>query len=148
VKQTISIGLLFVLLVASVQPTVAFHFCGGTFHSVAIGSAERNDCCGNDMDTEPAGDFSPGGEIVISEPAFPCCSDYTIEISTDTYQISSVPSIAPPSYTMDFLFAPCLPYSVANNSELSVLHLPTISPPGNPPPCATDILAFTCILRI
>jgi hypothetical protein len=148
VKQTISIGLLFVLLVTSVQPTVAFHFCGGNFHSVGIGSAESNNCCGNDMDTWQAGNFSPEGEIIFSEPALPCCSDYTIEISTDTYQISSAPSIAPTPYPADFLFTPCLPYSVANNSELPVSRLQTIFPPGCIALHTTDLLTLICILRI
>jgi hypothetical protein len=142
-KRTISILLLSVLLVTALEPTLAFHFCGGSFHSVGIGGELRT-CCGGEMDAEPAGAPS----LTLSEHHEPCCSGYAVEISTDTYQIPSVHPTAPAALRMDTLFVPCLPYSVADNYALSASCLRTTFPPGGLPRHTVDRLSLNCILRI
>jgi hypothetical protein len=111
-KRIVSTLLLFLLPLVAMQPTLAFHFCGGSFHSAGIGEAGRRCCQGGMVDACP-------------RPSL------------------AAPTPLPPVLPLSCL--PCLPDCI---SVLPPLHLPTISPPGNPPPCATDILAFTCILRI
>jgi hypothetical protein len=148
VKRILSISLLFVLLVAAVQPALAFHFCGGHFHSVRMGGAGHADCCGNNMDAEPAAGFPEDGETAFSEFEIPCCSDYVVEIATDTCQRSSVHSIAPAPSAAASFFTPGLPCSLAGNPALPALRLQTIFPPGSTCFHAGSLLALICILRI
>jgi hypothetical protein len=139
-KRAISIFLLFTLLVTAVEPTLAFHFCGGSFHSVGIGDAGRS-CCAGDMDAEP------GGSTALAEHQESCCSGYTVEISTDNYQKTSTLSTIP-ALRMDTLFIPYLHCSVADNYSLSALYLKTTFPPGGHPNHTADLLALICVLRI
>jgi hypothetical protein len=100
------------------------------------------------METEPAGKFPPDGTTALSEPLTSCCSDYTVELSTDTCQRSSTLSAAPAPYPENLPFAPFLPYSMAGNAELPVLYLQAGFPPGSQAFSAADVLALICILRI
>ncbi|MDR1555418.1 MAG: hypothetical protein LBS88_00085 [Tannerellaceae bacterium] len=145
-KRAVSIGLLLVLLVTAMQPTLAFHFCGGSLHSVGIGSAGRM-CCGGEMDAAPTGEASLAGTIALSESAEPCCSGYTLDIATDTYQIPSALPTVPVLPPMDFLPPSCFPCSIADDYELSALSLPTAFPPGISTQYTSDRLALICVWR-
>jgi hypothetical protein len=146
-KRAISIGLLFVLLATAVQPTVAFHFCGGSLHAVGIGYAGDN-CCTGGMDEEQAGGSPRGSAAVFSEARVPCCSDYAIELSTDTSRGPSVLSVAPGPCQADSFLTPCTPGSLADGYELLALGLQFVFPPGKRLFYTADLLTLICILRI
>ena len=146
-KRAISIALLFVLPLTAVQPTLAFHFCGGSLHAVGIGYAGSN-CCTGGMDAGQADGSRQGGAAVFSEAALPCCSDHTIEISTDTYRAPSVLPAAPGACPADSFPKPCLPASLADGYESQPLSLQSVFHPGERLFYTTGLLTLICILRI
>ena len=146
-KRAISIALLFVLPLTAVQPTLAFHFCGGSLHAVGIGYAGSN-CCTGGMDAGQSDGSRQGGAAVFSEAALPCCSDHTIEISTDTYRAPSVLPAAPGACPADSFLKPCLPASLAGGYEPPALSLQSVFPPGERLFYTTGLLTLICILRI
>jgi hypothetical protein len=81
-KKVIAVFLAVITFVASSHVTVAFHYCGGEFHSVALVSATVENCCeGEDLEHR-----SPcNGAEFQSEK---CCSNHIQQISTDDFQIT------------------------------------------------------------
>lgn len=78
-KRILSILLLFLMLIAGMQPTLAIHFCGEKLQSVQISNEQKAEsCCG--MNHQNAADihekFLPKG----------CCSSHEVQLSTDDYQ--------------------------------------------------------------
>jgi hypothetical protein len=141
-KRGLSIFFLCILMAAAIQPTFAFHFCGGSFHSAHIGGAPRS-CCEGEMDEEAA-DFAAGAEPAFAVPQVPCCSNYTVEIATDTYQAPAAFSLV---VAAPIVFLPAI-LSVADTACLPICLLQTIFPPGSPTHHTSDLLALFCILRI
>jgi hypothetical protein len=67
-KRTVSIVLLIVTLVSSVQATLVFHYCGGKFHSAGLLKNELpKSCCDGEHKN--------------------CCSNELLKIATDNYQL-------------------------------------------------------------
>ncbi|MDR1357718.1 MAG: hypothetical protein LBJ58_08630 [Tannerellaceae bacterium] len=142
-KRIISILLLIVLPVMAVKPTLAVHFCGGSFHSAGLGEAGRA-CCGGMA--EDAGGEDAGGGVAVSDYAEPCCSDYTLALSTDTYQLQQTVKAVPLQHVADSLCA------VFNPSATSIYALPVpvrqkIFPPGAVHRRAQERLALVCVWR-
>jgi hypothetical protein len=125
-KKGITSLLLLLVLVATVQPTVALHFCGGHFHSIAIGSP-RKSCCGEAMKG--------------------CCSTYTIEITTDHFQLpDQTPDLKAESLIIQpvvFLTDIIRIYTITTSSLIQ-----TVFPPGQLVQSGMEILIRICILLI
>jgi hypothetical protein len=99
------------------------------------------------MDAETAGDASPVGATTLAEPVEPCCSAYTLEIATDSYQKPSVLPTATILHPLDFLPVPCFLRSLAEDYELPVLRLQTVFPSGLSTRYTSDRLTLICIWR-
>ena len=81
VRRIISIFLAVVMLFASSQVSVAFHYCGGELHSVMLSDTEADDCCG-ERDCTPV----QNTESTFQET--PCCSNHIEQINIDDFQVS------------------------------------------------------------
>jgi len=137
-KRFISAILFLVMLVAAVQPTVAVHFCGGNFHSIGIGEGKRS-CC---PVVCPEGELA--GDVSLSEPVASCCSDYAIEIATDSCQQPPVVSLGDVFQTV---FA-CLPVYLSYEAVSLPLLSDVSFPPGGLAKHNTNILLLHCTLQI
>lgn len=94
-KKTISISMLLILLVVSLQPAIAMHFCGGRLDSISLfESAEKPACCEISSTTAPTQhhcevsnskhpDFYHSTGELISEN---CCDTQNIHFQTDDFQ--------------------------------------------------------------
>jgi hypothetical protein len=146
-KRIVSIVMLFLMAVSAVQPTVAFHFCKGTFVSVGLGGGDGC-CCGKAAADSPCGSEEPplpGNRI--SEPYSSCCSDYPVELSTDDFQVSASEYAASGGAAIVPLFLPAdeLPGYAGRDDARMIRYL---SPPGGVARSGMDILALICTLCI
>jgi hypothetical protein len=136
-KRIISILLLVVLTVMAIEPTLAIHFCGGSIHSVGMVKAVKT-CCGGMADDD--------WRTVVAEPAGHCCSDYTLELSTDDFRL---PATAKTVSFHDISLMPAVLHFLPFHREYEppVLISQTVFPPGATLH-ASATLALICIWRI
>ncbi|MDR1102390.1 MAG: hypothetical protein LBL42_01410 [Tannerella sp.] len=142
-KQTIATVMVLWMTLSAIQPALAFHFCGGALVSVGLADAERC-CCGKETgdDTDCA---TP--DDGIAGPVESCCSNYTVELSTDEFRTTPAACCGEKTPATAPVALPAVRLSgcdVWNDASL-IQHL---SPPGLPVAGATDLLARICTLRI
>ncbi|MDR2847755.1 MAG: hypothetical protein LBV39_01485 [Bacteroidales bacterium] len=133
------VSILLILLMAGVstQPTLALHFCGGSLHAVSLRAVDaEKSCC------KKAGKHAPKGTS-FSKAAGRCCSDYTIEVTTDTFQQQQ--EITTDVYSSVSL----LPYLVSDSLPYpnSYFPLQRIYPPGSLALQNADLLTRYCKLN-
>ena len=147
-KRVVSSFMLAVLLLAAIEPTLAFHFCGGSFSSVGIGK-EIKSCCEGMADVESAAyaEDREGSAPVLSEPVKRCCSNYSVEFSTDKYQIPFI-TASFVDLKADFYPAICLFHVVFNGGNFALPLLQNLFPPGNTKICAANLHILHCVFRI
>jgi hypothetical protein len=143
-KRAIVAILTGILLLAGIQPTVVFHFCQGNLHSVGMGEVPPSCCMAEGEKEAAAMGFS------LSETTGSCCSNLTVELSTDNFRTPDVISTAgSPTENIVPLpyFLPAAMHCTANPYLL--LYTQAAHPPehaaGDSP---IDILSLHCILRI
>lgn len=147
-KRVVSSFMLAVLLLAAIQPTLAFHFCGGSLSSVGIGE-EIKSCCDEmaDVESTACAEDLEGNMPVLSEPVKSCCSNYSVEFSTDMYQIpfttTSFVDLKP-----DFYPAICLLHVFFNRSSFALLLLQNLFPPGDTETYTNNLQILNCVFRI
>ncbi|OAV71555.1 hypothetical protein Barb4_00602 [Bacteroidales bacterium Barb4] len=133
-KRTLSILLLFLTLAAAVKPTLAFHYCGGSLHSVSLtGDDLQRSCCGGEEEEGEAGS---------------CCSDYTVEVATDDYQTPqqevsvgiSSHDLLPAFFVSDRL--------LKRDAPDDFLIIQRSFPPGGLAEYDADLLSLICVFRI
>lgn len=135
-KRLVSIFLLLLMLAASVQPTLALHFCGGELHSVRLGG-NLTSCCKN---ARTIGD----AEGVFFQKA--CCANYQIDIHTDTFQPQDAATdIVPLVACISCLFSALMLPDTDGDFFAARLNVPPDSLTYPPP---TDRLTQFCIFRI
>jgi hypothetical protein len=149
-KRIISTGLLWVMVLVAVQPTLAIHFCGESFRIITFDEAGENLCCC----MKEAGDSgcfhdmrSVPEDGVLAEPVQSCCFDYVTEWSTDDFRS------APDGFSSETasVFSPCL--FTADTWDGYPARKPasaiqSVFPPGGFAKYGADLLAFICIFRI
>jgi hypothetical protein len=138
-RKITALFLLIVTLLASSHATVAFHYCGGNFHAVAIAGFEKISCC-----EEKKGHETHGNENEISNT--PCCSNHYLEITTDDFSVTPTIVTDHPNGFQPVLFNPCLP--LGSDITVAMQTLTYIFPPGNLAESGIDLLLSICILRI
>ena len=124
-KRLFSIFLLMIMLLAAMQPTLVFHYCGKSLRSVGLEQTQTNHCCSGS-----------------------CCSDYKVTIATDDFQTARQESV-------DFRPLTCSPVLVVLSDFVwqwreifTPLISPFVFPPGGFARCGVNWLTFICIFRI
>jgi hypothetical protein len=131
------------MAVTAMQPALAFHFCGGALVSVGLADTGRC-CCGKETGEDAE---CPAPDDGIAQPVESCCSNYTVELSTDEFRTTpdtccgKEPSAAGTAVLLAAGWSGC---DVRNDAPL-IQHL---SPPGTPAASGTDLLALICTLRL
>jgi hypothetical protein len=82
-KKIIAVFIAVVTFVASLNVTVAFHYCGGEFHSVALAATAVKGCCEGEDEHR-----SVGADNIAVLQGEECCSSHIQQISTDDFQIT------------------------------------------------------------
>jgi hypothetical protein len=147
-KQAISIFLIFVMSFTSVQTTWVFHYCGGHLHSIGLaGGKPEMTCCGGRMETAAAANDGEGLHTVSAPPA-PCCTNHTVEISTDDcqtpQQANETAGTYPVANPVLFLSGRLSGWSEPVDSRI----IQSFFPPGGLAKYTADRLALICIFRI
>ncbi|MDR2804966.1 MAG: hypothetical protein LBB85_04890 [Dysgonamonadaceae bacterium] len=127
-KRAISIFLLLIMSLVAAQPTIAFHYCGNHLRSVEIsGSNTQTSCCGTKS----------------------CCSNYTVQMATDHFQLPQHASSAEIQMLLlkPVLF-PLFDNLLTREESNFFLLLQTVFPPGGLVKYNVNLLALICILRI
>ncbi|GEM_PF-6863610 len=75
-KRTVSISLIILTLLVSIQPVLYFHYCKGELNSVSVQSPQTNSCCSE----------MPSQGINKSN----CCNDLSVIISVENYEAKQV----------------------------------------------------------
>ncbi|GHT07868.1 hypothetical protein FACS189426_02120 [Bacteroidia bacterium] len=127
-KRLISIFTLAILLLTAVQPTLVFHYCGGSLHSVGwVNNELPKSCCGGEHKN--------------------CCSNETLKIATDDFQLQQQDLTA----FAQLVLNPVL-FVLSENLFLSessgALVLQNIFPPGGLAKYNTAIIHLNCVYRI
>ncbi|MDR1672964.1 MAG: hypothetical protein LBS09_05845 [Bacteroidales bacterium] len=137
-KRMTSIALLLLMAIASVQPTLSLHFCGGKFHSLQLNGNDA-DCCPH-AETDNA--LPQNGERSLFNATDSCCNNYVIDASTDDFLQQEVAIHAVPSLSA---FLPEDESIVRRCANLPLCR--HIFPPDN---CFVhnELLAQLCIFRI
>jgi hypothetical protein len=126
-KRIISIFMLTILLLTTVQPTLIFHYCGGKFHSVSLVKTESKSCCGGEHKS--------------------CCFNEILKIATDDFQVQQqdLTEFAP------LVLNPVL-FLLSDNLQPSessdALVLQHIFPPGGLAKYGAAIIQMNCVYRI
>ncbi|MDR0865689.1 MAG: hypothetical protein LBO74_12270 [Candidatus Symbiothrix sp.] len=128
-KRIISTSILTILLLTAVQPTLVFHYCSGSLHSIGLVNNELpKSCCGGEHKN--------------------CCSNETLKIATDNFHVQQqdITEFAPlVQNPILYLLFDNLFTSESNDS----LALQNIFPPGGLARYGgADILHRHCVYRI
>jgi hypothetical protein len=140
------------MLPTTVQPTFAFHYCGGVLRSIGVmnGSLRASCCCAAETGAacshseDPLQRPADNDGATVRKLVKTCCSDYTIEISTDHFQTVQTEScfvLRPVS------FLPCQSLNLSNCCRLPVQQY-GFPPPGKFAGHKADLLTLICIFRI
>jgi hypothetical protein len=126
-KRVLLFFLLSVMSLVAIQPTLAFHYCGGSLHSVGMTDEEpQKSCCGKSA----------------------CCSHYTAKLTTGDFQLpqqdSTIGTDLVPNSILHVLFDTIL---IERDSTDSLV-LQRIFPPGGLAKYNADLLTLVCIFRI
>jgi hypothetical protein len=144
-KKGLALFLLLMMLATSVQPTLALHFCGGHFRSLAIGDV-RKSCC--EKNKQMKANALPDTKTAdFFQPVNSCCSTYTINIATDTYQSPKQSTIEAKSLVIHPVLFPCDFLSKENTFSFTSLDQ-TVFPPGKFALHNVDLLTLICIFQI
>jgi hypothetical protein len=142
-KRIIAIGMLVILSVTSIRPTVALHYCGGVFHSFGLtGEGMEAGCCG-EMGEEGLPGGGAGAGVTISATAESCCDTRVASIATDDFQTREPLPVAAP---LAALFACLLPVSTGLPRP-GLLHAPRVFPPGGKILSCREILSLLSVAR-
>jgi hypothetical protein len=130
-------------MTVAIQPTLAFHYCGGHLASIKFFGDESKKCaCGMENEEQSTPDAG------FTSPVMPCCSNNVVKIATDDFQSAQETLII----NADLLSAPfalLLPSTTSLFGEQDALFtFQHTYPPGGLPKCGTDILALNCVFRI
>ena len=126
-----------VTLLATSHATVAFHFCSGKLHSVALAGSEIKSCCKEEESHE--------GKNMLQNT--PCCSNHYQVISTDDFSINQQEKIA----GNDTVFHPAafiLSPAIVLSDPVAAQTFQHIFPPGGIARSGADLLTLICIYRI
>jgi hypothetical protein len=123
---------------SSIHTTWDWHYCGGILQSVSLANENRTCCCG---DKHKAETDSPD----ISQISKSCCSNYLIDIETDSFDLPGFVSGTFQQISHLF-FLHHNPLKLSEPDKFSLIQ--HIFPPGNFAGYNTDLLALNCILRI
>lgn len=132
------------MLVVSIQPTLAMHFCGDSLFSISLPQPvlESHSCnthCGDNMPTDQT-----------AFQSIPCCSIENVQVKTDTYQAAEVqPDLNLQRYVVMELIPLYLNYiyepTLLDDSSLQILHK---FPPQGLGQYTFDLLKNICIYRL
>ena len=138
-KKFTAIFLFVVMLITSIQPIIAMHYCGDELNSLQIYQTNGiEDICCDDIEHH---------EAVISDSS--CCETEVVKLSTDEYQTKSIQ----PELRIYPLSIDVLGYAVINqlntdepvsNTFLTTLKFPTKGLYLDD----VSILTYICIYRI
>ena len=127
-KRIISIYTLAILLLTAVQPTLVFHYCGGSLHSVGLAKNESpKSCCGGEHKN--------------------CCSNEILKIATDDFQLRQQDLTEFAQLVLNpVLFVLSENLFSSESSDARVLQ--NIFPPGGLAKYNAEILQLNCVYRI
>lgn len=148
-RRVISLFLLLLMALTTVQTTWTMHFCGGSLRYFGFATGESGCCCGSMTDDEGCekentADGTPSLHALLES----CCSDYTFKVSTDDYcpQEQNVSVEAAQQLAPSVSFLSDYPLNVLEpESQALVQH---VFPPGAYALSGSDLLSLICILRI
>jgi len=138
-KKITAIFLLIVTLIATSHTTLAFHFCGGNLHSVALAGSEITSCC---EEKESHASHESGDAI----QNIPCCSNHYQEIGTDDFSNQQVVAFGNDNVFHPVAFIPAPVFGWGDIPAIQTFQ--HIFPPGGLVKLGIDLLTFICIFRI
>ena len=144
-KRIIITGMAWMMMLVTVQPTLAFHFCGGMLTSV--GAVASGCCCGSEVDGDPcaAQESFPVGERLFA-PVESCCADYAVTFSADDCTIPPCVSCGGEHICVGTLFAAHLEPAVCRGYV--PVWVRRLFPPDCLPPGGTTLLTLICTFRL
>lgn len=136
--------LFMIMLLVSIQPTLAMHFCGDSLHAISLPqpALEHHSCNMQCADNQ--------AESHSSFNNIPCCSIENVQVKTDTYQASEThPDLNLQRYIvmeliplyLNYIYEPML----WDDSSLQILHK---FPPRGLGQYTSDLLKNICIYRL
>ena len=143
-NKIIAVFLLIVTLFASTHTTLAFHYCGGSLHSVGIG-AEHKKCCCDDERRHCGGEQRLCGDDAKIQTKS-CCSDLFLDIETDDFTKSRLVAENVQDFQPAMLLFGISIMEVSHRFSANSFQI--VFPPGNGAKSGIDLLLAICILRI
>ncbi|GAB6012744.1 HYC_CC_PP family protein [Viscerimonas tarda] len=145
-KKSLSILLLFIMLITGAHPVLALHFCGGELHSFGLTNPVEKSCCASAQGETRSG-YSEK-EQSITKSHSDCCNTQKIKIATDNYrnQVQQLDLSKLLTSSDHIGFAPAYPIGWTTPEALRLAE--SIFPPGTSVFQNSDILTYICIFRI
>ncbi|MDR2040926.1 MAG: hypothetical protein LBP98_01235 [Tannerella sp.] len=140
-KRTIATVMVIWMALTAMQPALAFHFCGGSLVSVGLADTERC-CCGKETGEDTTCPAPEG----IAGPVESCCSNYTMELSTDEFRTTPAGGCGKEPPAGQVALPPAGWYGCDGRNDAPPIR--PLSPPGTPAASSTHRLALLCTLRI
>jgi hypothetical protein len=133
------------MMLISVQPTLAFHFCGGAL--VSVGATASGCCCGLAAGDDPdVVQLPPLAGECLSVPAESCCADYVLTFTADDCTIPPCVVCGGENSCTALLLA--APLETALCSGYGHVRVQRLFPPPFSPPGGATLLAFICTFRL
>ena len=157
-KKVTALFLLLIMMLSSVQPVVAMHFCGNELYSFSLVQTAGNlhSCCDNveqtEKQTHKTANISVGGPrltCILGEANETCCDTQLLTLVTDDYQNKTE---QPVSRIASFSYEGAAPLMISL-FKLSESETNTFSSLQNFPPKGlflqdVSLLTYICIYRI
>ena len=138
-KKFTAIFLFVVMLITSIQPIIAMHYCGDEINSLQIYQTNGiEDICCDDIEHH---------EAVISDSS--CCETEVMKLSTDEYETKTVqPEVRISAISFDLLSHAIIDQLGTTESDFSTLLTTLKFPPKGLYLDDVSILTYICIYRI
>ena len=138
-KRFTAIFLFVVLLITSIQPIIAMHYCGDELNSFQLYQTNAiEDFCCDDLEHR---------EAAISDSS--CCETEVMKLSTDEYETKTVqPEVRISAISIDLLGRAIIDQLITTESDSNTLLTTLKFPPKGLYLDDVSILTYICIYRI
>ena len=152
-KKVTSIFLLFIMLVVSVHPVLAVHFCGGKLNSFSILNNDMEKSCCGEKEISPHSDvafqtLNKSSRLTHLLSDNKCCKTQKINISTNDYQYHIQRFNLKNNTLSAWVKLWIVPGLLSIFENNNVIKTNFYFPPGTLHLQNTDLLSFICIYRI